>query len=132
MNTINQQITTCNASTTLLTNSENIYISQIAVIGARDVMPRLYCGNTRIFYASKDLPYQNDINGLNLICSQNIIANTYCANNGDSQYIITYSTSSANILPTFTYGELLTNYFLFIIIIGCITGFLLKKFVLGK
>jgi len=40
--------------------------------------------------------------------------------------------SQNNILPTFTYGEILINYWLFIIVIGCIFGFLINKFILKK
>lgn len=41
----------------------------------------------------------------------------------------TIATSTQKTINGFTYGDILTNYFIFIILIGCVAGFLINKFV---
>ncbi len=52
-----------------------------------------------------------------------------CSYTGTTEII---DTSGASTTLGFSYGDILTNYFLFIIMVAMITGFLINKFIIRR
>lgn len=85
----------------------------------------LKCDNN-LWYRNfaKDIPYIS----LNRQCSGTL---KFVKTGNDEAMIlvnyIPYFDTSTTTLPTFTFGEVLTNFFLFILIVGFLVSFILKR-----
>lgn len=90
----------------------------------------LNCGEELIFnHFEKTTAYTE----LNRTC--NDILKVDIIDNDEAMIVVNYIPYVDNATTTtanFTYGEILTNLFLFVLILGFITGFLIKNFIIKK
>lgn len=97
---------------------------------------QLLCGQEMIFNNfAKDISYVE----MNKVC--NDVLSVEKTGQDEAMLLINYvlydvveasTTQQINIKNGMTYGDILTNYFLFIIMLGFIFGFLVKNFIIKK
>jgi len=91
---------------------------------------KLVCGTSEIFdNFAKDISYFE----ANIIC--NDVFKIVKTGNDEAMILVNYIPyvdTATTTNKSFTYGEILTNYFLFIIMVACVFGFIINHFIKRK
>lgn len=102
-----------------------------------DKLTEVICGSDLVF--ATEVKTRDNYVKMNYICNDTLAVRT---SSGDNVFaLINYvpysvmeasTTNQINIKNGISYGDILTNYFLFIILVGCIFGFLVKNFIIKR